>query len=299
MNNKLIEKYTPIIDNIIKKYKYDSNISHLLYIIIPAFISNYSIYQEKLILEVFNNTRIIINENNNSKTEAFYTSIPKYINNKIITNKYIVIQNYKNISLVQLLDDLVHEFNHAINSYNNELLIKNNTLYLRTGLTNISYYIPNLEQIKKDNSYILEEILNTKQTENIINIIKNYKDSSNDKINNIIYSLNNETDNNYSSDAYLSFKLLLEPILNNRTFTSTINSLRIKGNINDIEAWFNNITNIDNSYNLLNNYLVELVELNDILDKKILKNITINKIKDKINNITNIINTFNSNTNYK
>ncbi len=297
MNNNLVEKYIPITEEISTKYNYPENIKHLLYLIIPAFITKYTIYEENLILNTFQNTQILISSETNSQTEAFYTSIPHYDNNKIITEKYIVIKNYENISLIQLLDDLVHEFNHAINSYKNEQITKDNILYLRTGLTTISYSIPNLEQLKKDNSYILEEILNTNQTEEVINIIKNYKDTTNDKLENTIYSINSETTKNYQSDAYSSFKLLLKPLLNNKTFTSTLNSLRIKGSIIDIEPWFNNITNIDNSYNLLNNSLIEIIELNNKLEtQKLFKNITINKIKDKIDIIKNIIDTFNKNT---
>ena len=295
MNDLFKKKYIPIIDEIIKKYDYNSNISHLLYLIIPAFITKYTIYKETLILDVFNNTKIIIGTDNNTKTEAFYTSIPKYDNNNIITNKYIVINNYNNISLVQLLDDLVHEFNHAINSYKNEKLIKDNILYIRTGLTNISYELPSLKQLKKDNSYLLEEILNTKETEEVIDIIKSFKDTNNEHLSNTIYSLNGETDNNYKSDAYSSLTLLLEPLLNNNTFTSTLNNLRIDGNIIDIEPWFDNITGIDNSYNKLINNLVELINLNNKLNnQKLFKSITIGKIKDIIKDIRYTIDKFNN-----
>ena len=38
--------------------------------------------------------------------KAFYSSTPKLINGKIKTIKYMVIQNYNKISLVDLLDNL-------------------------------------------------------------------------------------------------------------------------------------------------------------------------------------------------
>lgn len=260
MNSRLVEKYIPFINDLSNKYQYNSNITHLLYLIIPAFISKYSLTKEQLILNTFQNVKIIISPEKDKNIQAYYTSIPSYQENKIVTTKYIIIKNYENISLIQLLDNLVHEFNHAINSYQQEIKIKDNILFLRTGLTFASYTLPNLTPLKKDASYILEEILNTNQTEQIINIIKTYQDTSNFEISNTIYAINNETTSNYTSKSYYLENILFKKILENKTFISTLNNLRITGNIEDIEYWFNNITAIPNSYNLLNNYLENIME---------------------------------------
>lgn len=300
MNKSIVNKYIPIINEIATNYNYDSNITHLLYLIIPAFITKYSYSKEQLILSTFKNTKILISDKTDKNINAYYTSIPTYQDNKLITTKFIVLNNYQNISLPSLLDNLVHEFNHAINSYNQEITIKDNTLFLRTGLTHASYLLPTLTPIKKDSSYILEEILNTNQTEQIINIIKNYHDEENTSINNTIYALNNETNSTYTSKSYYLENLLLKRILENKTFISTLNNLRITGNVEDIEYWFNNITNIKNSYNLLNNYLENIMNLEKQLStKSIFKSITISKIKDNISRVLDIINTFNNNCNYK
>lgn len=300
MNPLLIEKYTNIIKEISTNYQYDSNITHLLYLIIPAFIHKYSISKEKLILSTFKQTKIIISPNKDKNIQAYYTSIPTYQNNQITTTKYIIIQNYENISLIKLLDNLVHEFNHAINSYNKEIKTKDNILYIRTGLTYISYNIPNLTPLKKDNTHILEEILNTHQTEQIINIIKNYRDPNNQEINNTIYSINNETNNTYKSKSYYLENLLFKQILENKTFLSTLNNLRLSGDIEDIESWFNNITNLPNSYHQLNTYLQTIITLEQkLITTKYFKFPIINKIKNNINKVLEIIETFNQNCNYK
>ena len=300
MNPLLIEKYIPFVDKISSEYQYNSNISHLLYLIIPAFVTKYSIYKEKLILNTFQNIRIIISKETSQTIEAYYTSIPNYQNNTIKTNKFIVIQNYEKITLVQLLDNLVHEFNHAMNSYEKEILIKENTLYLRTGLTYATYTIPDLTPIKKDDSYVLEEILNTNQTEEIINIIKSYQDPNNSSINTTIYSLNNETDEKYTSNAYYLENTLLKPILENKTFLSTLNNLRITGDIENIEDWFNNITGIKNSYQKLIQYLNEIINLEQtLITKKFFKNRIIRKIKDLFDKVLEIITIFNKNCNYR
>lgn len=300
MNPKLVQKYFPLVKEISSKYQYDSNITHLLYLIIPAFITKYSLAKERLILTTFQNTKILISPKTSKTIEAYYTSIPSYQNNTIITTKYIIIQNYQNISLVQLLDNLVHEFNHAINSYQQETFIQENILYLRTGLTYSSYSLPNLTPLKKEPTYILEEILNTHQTEEIINLIKSYHDKENNSLANTIYAINSETTTNYTSKSYYLENRLFQKILENKTFLSTLNNLRLSGDIKDIEYWFNNITNQPNSYQNLNNYLFQMMQLEQTLStKKYFKNKIINQIKTLIEKINNIITTFNQNCTYK
>lgn len=300
MNPKLVQKYFPLVKEISSKYQYDSNITHLLYLIIPAFITKYSLAKERLILTTFQNTKILISPKTSKTIEAYYTSIPSYQNNTIITTKYIIIQNYQNISLVQLLDNLVHEFNHAINSYQQETFIQENILYLRTGLTYSSYSLPNLTPLKKEPTYILEEILNTHQTEEIINLIKSYHDKENNSLANTIYAINSETTTNYTSKSYYLENRLFQKILENKTFLSTLNNLRLSGDIKNIEYWFNNITNQPNSYQNLNNYLFQMMQLEQTLStKKYFKNKIINQIKTLIEKINNIITTFNQNCTYK
>ena len=62
------------------------------------------------------------------------------INGNFVTVKFMVIQNYNKISLVDLLDNLVHEFNHAINSITNEITWNSEEVSLRTGLSYINFY---------------------------------------------------------------------------------------------------------------------------------------------------------------
>ena len=174
-SNLVIEREKPYIDDICNRYGYDSNIRHLLYIIIPAFIIKYGIKKEQLVLNTFKNIRIIISEKKDQYIKAYYSSRPIFEQNKYKTVKVMVIQNYEKISLINLLDNLVHEFNHAINSEVNEIKETKNYLYLRTGLTYRLYKKNPLSFIRKDTSYILEEIINTKQTEEIIDIIKSFK----------------------------------------------------------------------------------------------------------------------------
>lgn len=300
MNSKLVEKYIPFVRELANKYQYPMNITHLLYLIVPAFISNYSLSKEQFILSIFGHTKIILSSRKDKNIEAYYTSIPSYQEKKIVTNKYIVIQNYENISLVQLLDNLVHEFNHAIHSYHQEIKMENDILYLRTGLTYASYSLPDLVPLKKDSAYILEEILNTNQTEQIINLIKSYQDSSNLEISHTVYAINSETTSYYQSKSYYLEHLLFQKILENKTFVSTLNNLRMVGNVEDIGDWFDHITGIPSSYERLNGYLQNIMNLEQklALDKHF-KGIVIWKIKRNMRFVLDIIHTFNQNCNYK
>ena len=296
MNSKdLIEREKKYIDEICTKYNYDSNITHLLHIIIPAFIIKYGVQKEKLILNTFKDIKIISSDKENDIVKAYYSSTPIIIDNEVKTKKYMVIQNYNKISLIDLLDNLVHEFNHAINSYINEIYISKKYVYLRTGLTYRIYKKEDLTFVKKDSSYILEEIINTKQTNDIINIIKEF--DSND---NTIYAINSETSSTYNSNSYYLQSYVCKEILENKTFISTLENLRINGEVYDIRKWFDDIIGKEGSYKELINNLEEVYNLElEYVKKKWFKTFTISKIRDKSSKIMEIVRKFNNSVNFK
>jgi len=293
-SNLIINKEKEFIDRISDKYNYDSNIRHLLYLIIPAFIIKYGINREKLILNTFENIRIISSNEKDKRVKAYYSSSPVLINNEYKTKKMMVIINYENISLIDLLDNLVHEFNHAVNSYLNEIKVGKNYIYIRTGLTNRIYRKSDLSFVKKEKSYMLEEIINTKQTSDIINIIKNF-DNSNDTI----HAINNETGSSYNSNSYYLQSYICKEILSNKTFISTLENLRITGEV-DIADWFDNIIGEKDSYKEFINSLIEVYDLEiEYSKKKFFKSRTLNKIKDISKSIMRMIDKFNNSVNFK
>ncbi len=298
-SNELIIKEKEFIDSISDAYNYDSNIRHLLYLIIPAFIIKYGIKREKLILNTFKDIIIISSNKESKNVKAYYSSTIKYQNNEYFTKKYMVIQNYNQISLVNLLDNLVHEFNHAINSYNNEIKVGKRYLYLRTGLTYRIYKKENLSFIKKDPSYMLEEIINTKQTEDVINIIKGF-DQNNSAISNTIYAINSETSHKYNSNSYYLEGYICKKILENKTFIKTLENLRLTGEIYDIDKWFDDITGKLGSYKELISLLNETYNLEiEYSNRKFFRSVTLGKIKDTSRKIMRIVETFNNNVNYR
>lgn len=298
-SNLIIEKEKAFIDKISDQYNYDSNIRHLLYIIIPAFIIKYGIKNESLVLNTFRDIQIIKSDAKDKYIRAYYSSKPIYENNEYKTIKYMVIQNYSKISLIDLLDNLVHEFNHALNSYKNEIKVTKNYIYLRTGLTYRLFKKETLAFIKKHPSYMLEEIINTKQTEEVINIIKTF-DSNNRDISNTVYAINSETNHKYSSNSYYLESYVCKQILENRTFINTLANLRINGEVYDISSWFDNIIGKENTYKELIKLLGEIYDLEiEYSNKKLFKSITLSKIREKSKQIMRIVDTFNKNVNYR
>ena len=298
-SNLVIQQEKDFIDDICDKYNYDNNIRHLLYIIIPAFIIKYGFNKEKLILNAFRDIRIMITNEKSNNIKAFFSSKPLYENGEYKTTKYMVLQNYSESSLVDLYDNLVHEFNHAINSYNNEIRVGKNYLYLRTGLTYRVYRKSDLSFVRKDSSYLLEEIINTEQTSDVINIIKGF-DQNNPDIANTIYAINCETGHKYNSNSYFLEGYVCKQILENRTFIRTLETLRINGDVYDINEWFDNITGEDGSYKELIKLLNEIYNLElEYSNKKFFRSYTLGKIRDISRNIMRIVNKFNNNVVYR
>ena len=83
-------------------------------------------------------------------------------------------------------------------------------------------------------------------------------------------------------------------------FITTLEKLRLSGDVYDIDKWFDNITGIELSYKKLINELFEVYNLEiDYSKRKFFKKITLNKIRNKVSVIKNIIDTYNNNVNYK
>lgn len=298
--NSIIEDSIKLADSLSRKYNYPSNITHLLYLIIPAFVIKYGLENKRVILENFKKIPVLIDDKNDQIYQAYYFCIPTYENNNYNTHKGIVLKNYHNISLMELLDNLVHEFNHAMNSINQELKFSEDKLYIRSGLTFIIYEKNSLTPIIKENTFILEEIINTKQTEMIIDIINSFNnyEIDNTTVITTLYSIKNSILTKYQSNAYLMQSLVCKKLIENKTFLSTIENLRFKGNINEIEDWFDSITGKKNSYNRLIELLKLTVDYQLQLTKTKFKYFTIRKLRKLNKEAIMIVNLFDQNCNY-
>lgn len=298
--NLILNKYKNLTDEISNNYNYPENIRHLLYIIIPAFIIKYNLENERIITETFKNIPIIINDIGDTNNPALFTRKIKKIKNEYSTLKNIIIKNYRNAGLLPLLDSLIHEYNHAINSIKNEIIIKDNQIHLRTGIA-FNKYDMNLTYIENE-SITLEEIINTNDSEEIINLIKDFNkyEIENHEIRNTISILNREISDKYKSNAYYLQSFVCKSLLENRTFINTLKKLRFSGNIENIGYWFDNITGKKDSFKTLNKLLNDSLQKEKELSQiKFFKKRKLNQIKDNIKRINEIIGLFDNNCNIR
>lgn len=301
--NTLLERCRNTVDEIATIYRYPSNITHLLYLIVPAFIIKYGYDQERYLFKAFTEIPVLILDSGDKVYQAYYSSIPEKGENGYVTRKGIVLKHYQDIDLMQLLDNLTHEFNHAVNSIHNEVLEKEDRLYIRTGLTYVIYDKNTLKPISKEDNSIVEEIINTKQTEMLIDIINSFNQYTihDREISNTLYSIGNSiTNKRYRSGAYLLQSLLCQELMNNKTFIATLENLRFHGHVEDIQGWFDQITGVEGSFSKLVQLLSETLTLQlDISKKKGIKFLKVNKVKKMTGEALEIVRLFDQNCNYR
>ena len=271
-----------------------------------AFVVKYGFKYESLIIKAFNETPIIINNRDMGNCTAYFSrTIGKKLNEnpKYYTNKIIVLNNYNKYSLIDLLDNITHEFNHVMNSLINEIKYDDVSVSMRTGLSYITYDVNELDKPKeKSKDIILEEIINTKQTEDVLKIIKSFSQYKIDNVEfeNTLYAVNNLIKDDYSSEAYFLQSYICKELMRNKSFIPTIENLRLNGNTDDIEHWFDDIANIKKGYQKLIALLNEIVVLEEKLGKnKLLKKYYINKIRQKMRDIQEIVNEYENNCIFK
>lgn len=300
--NFCLKKYKVVIDFIGEKFNYDENLRHLLYVIITAFVIKYGVKNENVIIDCFSNTKIYFGNCDNGVSAYFNRNL--LLDEKYYTQKYIVIDSNDSKNYIHFLDTIIHEFNHAINSMKNEIKEDKNKVYLRTGLSYIEYDKGNIQIGNcKSKDFVLEEIINTKQTEEIIDIILNFNKYEIDDIEivNFINSIVNEITNlKYKSQAYSVQTYICKDLISNKTFISTLENLRFNGDVDVVSDWFDNIVGESGKYILLNDLLYEIHLLEQKFERaKFFKKKIINKIRDCNKNIFEIIKIFDNNCLYK
>lgn len=299
--NQLIEQEIKYSDTLASIYHYPDNITHLLYVIIPAFIIKYGTSYRNLIEECFSLVPILIDDKQDKVYQAYYFSKPMIEEGDYTILKGIVLNNYKNIGLMQLLDNLVHEFNHAVNSMKNELIIGNEVL-VRTGVVYNYFDKNNLSFLKKGEENILEEVINTKQTESIIDIIRSFSNYqiNNSTVQSTLYAIYHAIDSNYRSNSYFLESFVCQRLLQNKTFLSTMETLRFEGELQEIHSFFDSIVGKDGALLVLSRYLGESLEgQKELANTKWFKKNKINKIRDINQKAMAIVEEFDRNTVYK
>ena len=301
--NKLLNRYVDFVDKISSDNHYENNIRHLLYLVVPAFIFKYGVDKESTILKCFENVKIIISGTEDKQVLASFNRRLVRDRDGYHTIKYVVINKYRTTpSISELLDSIIHEFNHAINSINNEILYDDKYIKVRTGLSYLIYDRKNLTFIRKSNEVNLEEIINTKQTEEIVNIINSFNDIDveNVEFKTTLYTINNEINKVYKSNAYEFDTYICEELMKNKTFIPTICNLRFKGFVEDIGSLFDNVMGRDGAYDELNDLLSEIHSLEiKYVTRHLFKNKILNKLRNKSQRVMDIVKEYDDKCVYK
>ena len=301
--NNFLEKYISFVDRISIKYNYQDNIRHLLYLIVPGFVIKYGVSNETLILKCFEEVIIYISGTEDQVVTASFNRKLFKSGDLYTTNKYVVINEYKKANLTNLIDSIVHEYNHAVNSINNEISYDDKYIKLRTGLSYLVYDKKTLKFVSKSKESYLEEVINTEQTEEIINIINsfgNYK-ISNVEFSNMLYALRNEIKSSaYISDAYYFQSYICDNLMKNKTFIPTISNLRFKGFIESIPELFDDVIGRAGSYMYFCSLLEEIYNLEIKYSKAtFFKNQIFNKLKRKASIVISLIEEYDNKCIYK
>ena len=305
--NELLNKYINFTNRISEQNNYPNNIKQVLYLLIPAFIIKYGLKYENMILGCFEKIKIHIRNRDDDNCTAYFTRVmkknPEGVNPKYYTSKAVVLNQYREASLIDMLDNVAHEFNHAVNSMINEIKYDDKTVSMRTGLSYITYDVNDLSHIKgKSNDITLEEIINVKQTEDIINIVRAFSkyEVHNEEFNNAFYAIEHSIEGEYVSNAYYLQSFICKELVKNKTFIPTIENLRLNGNVDDIAGWFDNVTGNPGSYDKLTILLDNILSEEEKLTKAtFFKNYKINKIREKMNRVMEIIQEYEQNCIFK
>lgn len=296
--NPFLNKYIIFVNEVSDMFQYDLNVRHLLYLIVPAFIAKYGASNEGTVLRCFREVKIYVSKGKNDVVTASFNRVLKKDSKGYFTNKYVMINNYSLSSLLEVFDNIVHEFNHAVNSINHEISYDDKVIRVRTGLSTLNYKRSDISFINKSDEVVLEEILNTAQVEEIISIIDSFSKFHIDnlELSNTLDAVKKELGGSkYNSSAYSYQKYICNDLINNKTFAPTINNLRFKGFTGEIATLFDDVLGVTGSYKKLNKLLTEIhLLIIKYSNSKLFKKFYLSKIKDKALSVSSLIKEYES-----
>lgn len=262
------------IDDIAKKYDYGEEEKKIIKVAYDLFVNYYE--NQKRIEDVLENVPFFIKKEKGSVKALFARRIYKK-DKKYATKSKIVIRKADVFNLNDLLDEVVYQYNEAINSYKNELTIEKDKVIVRRGIE-LKILSKSLKTEKIYNS-LIEGAINSFQSEEILQRLT--------KQQNKLYNIKgNENYLKYQKERHF-----LKPILKSEDLMNIINNARIEGHIDSLEDKFYELTKVQNFFYKINN----LLEENNLLETrykstKILKSFYNKKLKNnrlKINSLMN------------
>lgn len=324
--NKLLNEKYFLLQDIARKYDYGEELLDMMTYIYVGFYMDFGKSCDYPLYDLFNRVKIVYDHGtlNDVSLKHNYGQMPsdaaavtlsppnfdvfkdtslKQIPKTIIlgthVDEYLVTPVYK-------LELLAHEVRHALMGYyNTNLLLDDNTYYLRVGLSE-TYYTKNGDFNESHNSKVigrtLEEITNTYITELLVNRIMSFKKYKIEN-NNLRMYLNSlkvsQPEGRYVSESYNDVVRLLYPLLLDEMFINLVNQHQFDGEISVIKNFIENNNNYC-SYLEFCNLLDVIMEDNRKYELEVLRNnisfvnnhiYNINRIKSAVLDIKNNIST--------
>lgn len=311
--NKLLQDKYFLLKDIAQKYNYSEDLLNMLTFIYISFYMDFGGVCDKPLHDLFNRVEILFEEgtvNEISKKygygavpdgvagltifdpnfEIFKNPVLKQNPQKIILGTYL--DEVRKSNPVLLFDVLIHELRHALMGYyNTNILLDENTYYMRSGLQE-SYYYKNSKAVRKGE--MLDEITNTYITALLVNRILSFKQYhiENRNFKRCLDSIKTkQEDGVYRSMGYYDGVYLLYPILSNPMFINLINKCEFYGTLENVKEFIennNHICSYDQFCELLDdimNYAIKSPDGEDLANNKYVENVL--RAKEVVNNLKN------------
>ena len=277
--NKLLNEKYFLLQDIAKKYNYSEELLDMITYIYISFYMDFGKKCDYPLYDLFNKVKIIydhgtINDialkNNFGAMPSGSAAVTIFIPNLNVFKDVSLKQNPQTILLgthveeylatpALKLEMLAHEVRHSLMGYyNTNILLDQNTYYMRSGLQEI-YYSRNddlKEQITtKIIGSTLDEITNTYIIELLVNRIMSFKkyEIENNSLKSYLNSIKtSQPDGKYRAIGYNSEVRLLYPLLVNEMFINLINQHQFDGEISVVKDFIESNTDICNYQNLCN-----------------------------------------------
>lgn len=309
LNKLLREKYF-LLKDIAQKYNYNEELLNMITFIYISFYLDFGKNCDFPLYDLFNKVKIIYDHgsvdeialrNNfvditggSAAVTIFIPNLKVFENSNLKQNPQIIllgthVEDFLATPVLKL-EMLAHEVRHALMGYyNTNILLDENTYYMRSGLQESFYKRDNATKENFSTIRIgttLDEITNTYISEILVNRIMSFKKYriENNNLKRYLDSLKtSQPDGRYKAVGYNSEVKLLYPLLLNENFISLVNQHQFDGEIGLVKEFINSNSNISSYEEFCN--LLDKIQENNIKYSQEVKNNNVEFVHNHINDI--------------
>lgn len=269
--NKLLNEKYFLLQDIAKKYQYREELLDMITYIYVSFYMDFGKSCDLPLYDLFSKVKVIY-DHGTVNDIALKNHFGSMSNDSAAVTIFVPNLNvFKDASLKQIpqtillgthvaeylatpalkLEMLAHEIRHALMGYyNTNILLDQNTYYMRSGLQEIYYFrSDNTKETfsKKSIATTFDEVINTYITELLVNRIMSFKkyEIENNHLRTYLNSIKtSQPDGRYRAIGYHSEVKLLYPLLANEMFIHLMNQHQFDGKISIVKNFIENNTDI-------------------------------------------------------